>query len=360
MKKAYISDCEGPISKNDNAFELTARYVPNGAHFFTVISRYDDVLADVLKKPGYKAGDTLKLILPFLKAYGVTDRKMRIFSAKTLILIPKVRETLNFIRENADTHIVSTSYEHYIKALCRAIDFPLENTYCTKVEIDKYKLTEEEKNRLRELAVEIAKMPIIEIPQGAKSLEDFPESHRRVIQRLDEIFWDEIAKMEIGKIFGEINPVGGREKAEAVKRIAERLGLNLSEVVYVGDSITDVEAFKAVRREDGLTISFNGNEYAVREAEIVVMAENALVTAVLAETFCKHGKEKALKLVEVWSRNALKELGINPKLKDLFFEVYGDRLPTVEIVKKDNVERLIKESANFRKTVRGEAIGRLG
>ncbi|MEM4713077.1 MAG: HAD hydrolase family protein, partial [Candidatus Bathyarchaeia archaeon] len=280
MKKAYISDCEGPISKNDNAFELTARYVPNGAHVFTVISRYDDVLAEVLKKPGYKAGDTLKLILPFLKAYGVTDRKMRIFSAKTLILIPKVRETLNFIRENADAHIVSTSYEHYIRALCRAIDFPFENTHCTKVEIDKYKLAEKEKNRLKELAAEIAKMPIIEIPKGAKSLEDFQEGHRQVIQRLNEIFWDEIAKMEIGKIFGEVNPVGGREKAEAVKLIAEQLGVNLSDVVYVGDSITDVEAFKAVRRENGLTISFNGNEYAVREAEIAVMAENALVTAV--------------------------------------------------------------------------------
>ncbi|MEM0357474.1 MAG: HAD hydrolase family protein [Candidatus Bathyarchaeia archaeon] len=360
MKKAYISDCEGPISKNDNAFELTARYVPNGAHVFTVISRYDDVLAEVLKKPGYKAGDTLKLILPFLKAYGVTDRKMRIFSAKTLILIPKVRETLNFIRENADAHIVSTSYEHYIRALCRAIDFPFENTHCTKVEIDKYKLAEKEKNRLKELAAEIAKMPIIEIPKGAKSLEDFQEDHRQVIQRLNEIFWDEIAKMEIGKIFGEVNPVGGREKAEAVKLIAEQLGVNLSDVIYVGDSITDVEAFKAVRRENGLTISFNGNEYAVREAEIAVMAENALVTAVLTEAFCKHGKGKALELVEAWNHSTLKELDINQKLKDMFFEECGGRLPTVEIVKKDNMERLIKESVKFRKSVRGEAIGRLG
>jgi energy-converting hydrogenase A subunit R len=79
MKKVFISDCEGPISKNDNAFELTAHYVPNGERLFTVISRYDDVLAEVVKKPGYKAGDTLKLILPFLKAYGVTDRKMQKF-----------------------------------------------------------------------------------------------------------------------------------------------------------------------------------------------------------------------------------------------------------------------------------------
>lgn len=360
MKKAYISDCEGPISKNDNAFELTAHYVPNGAHIFTVISRYDDVLADVLKRPGYKAGDTLKLILPFLRAYGVTGRKMRVFSAKTLVLIPKVREALGFIREFMDAFIVSTSYEHYIRALCHAIKFPFKNTHCTRVEMERYKLNEKEKTRLKELAAEIAKMPIIEIPPDAKALEDFAEEHRQTIRRLDEIFWKEIAKMEIGKIFGEVNPIGGYEKAEALKRIAEQLDVSLSDVVYVGDSITDVEAFKAVRRENGLTISFNGNEYAVREAEIVVMAENALVTAVLAETFCKHGKEKVLKLAQTWSRGTLKKLDINPKLKDMFFEVCGGMLPTVEVVKKDNMERLIRESVNFRKNVRGEAIGKLG
>lgn len=360
MKKAYISDCEGPISKNDNAFELTAHHVPDGAHIFTVISRYDDVLADVLKRPGYKAGDTLKLILPFLKAYGVTDRKMRVFSSKTLVLIPKVRETLGFIQEFMEAFIVSTSYAHYIKALCRAINFPFGNTYCTIVEIDKYKLEEREKTRLKELAAEIAKMPIIEIPSGAKTLEDFPEEHKQAIQRLDEIFWKEIAKMEIGKIFSEVNPIGGREKAEAVKRIAEQLGVNLSDVVYVGDSITDVEAFKAVRHEGGLTISFNGNEYAVREAEIAIMAENALVTAVLADAFSKNGREGVLKIVETWSRDALKELDVNPKLKNMFLEAHGGRLPRVEIVKKENMEKLIKESACFRKSVRGEAIGRLG
>jgi energy-converting hydrogenase A subunit R len=168
MKKVFISDCEGPISKNDNAFELTAHYVPNGERLFTVISRYDDVLAEVVKKPGYKAGDTLKLILPFLKAYGVTDRKMQNFSAKTLLLISNVKESLAFIRKVAHTFIVSTSYEHYIRALCQAINFPFKNVYCTKVKMDKYLLSQKERDKLRKLAAEIAKMPVIEIPKGCK------------------------------------------------------------------------------------------------------------------------------------------------------------------------------------------------
>ena len=85
MKRVFISDCEGPISKNDNAFEMTAHFVPNGDKLFTVISKYDDVLADVLKRANYTAGGTLKLILPFFKAYEVTDKKMQEFSAQNLL-----------------------------------------------------------------------------------------------------------------------------------------------------------------------------------------------------------------------------------------------------------------------------------
>jgi energy-converting hydrogenase A subunit R len=360
MKKVFISDCEGPISKNDNAFELTAHYVPKGEQLFTVISRYDDVLAEVVKKPGYKAGDTLKLILPFLKAYGVTNRKMRSFSAKTLLLIANVKESLVFTRKIAHTFIVSTSYEHYIRALCQAINFPFKNVYCTKVKMDKYLLSQEERDKLRELAAEIAKMPVIEIPKGAGSIQDFPKQHQQVIRRLDEIFWEEIAKMEIGKVFNKVNPVGGREKAEAVMQIAKNLGVSLSEVVYVGDSITDVEAFKKVRNSGGLTISFNGNEYAIREAEIAIMSEKALVTPLLTAVFCKFGKQGVFELVNNWSFERLRELDVDTELKNKFFEAYSEKLPRVEVVTAANMERLAKESTTFRKTIRGEAIGRLG
>jgi energy-converting hydrogenase A subunit R len=286
--------------------------------------------------------------------------KCRSFSAKTLLLISNVKESLAFIRKVAHTFIVSTSYEHYIRALCQAINFPFKNVYCTKVKMDKYLLSQKERDKLRKLAAEIAKMPVIEIPKGASSIQDFPKQHQQIIRRLDEIFWEEIAKMEIGKVFNEVNPVGGREKAETVMQIAKNLGVNLSEVVYVGDSITDVEVFKTVRGGDGLTISFNGNEYAIREAEIAIMSEKALVTALLTAVFCKFGKEGVFELVNNWSFERLRELNVDTELKNKFFEAYGEKLPQVEVVTAANMERLAKESTTFRKTVRGEAIGRLG
>ena len=360
MKRVFISDCEGPISKNDNAFEITARFVPNGDKLFTLISKYDDVLADVLKRLGYSAGSTLKLILPFLKAYGVTDRQMEEFSAQNLILISNSKDTLQHVRAVASAFIVSTSYEHYIKALCRALDFPYENTYCTKLRLDKYVVSEKEKVRLKDIAKEIAQMHMIAIPPAAKTVEDFSAADQETIGRLDAIFWSEIASMGLGKIFSDVTTVGGSQKAEAIEDAVEGLRAQLSDVMYVGDSITDVEAFKLVRENGGLTVSFNGNQYAVKNAEAAVLSENSTVTAVIADLFCNVGKQQTLQVLENWSRETLRKSAVSQPLLDKFFALYPAALPKVQIVTAENMETLAKESSEFRKKVRGESIGRLG
>ena len=173
MKRIFVSDCEGPISKNDNAFELTENFIPNGDRLFSNVSKYDDIVADILHKKDYCAGSTLRLILPFFKAYGVKDEQMEKFSSQNIILVANTHTTLSYIQSIASSFIVSTSYEHYIKALCKVVDFPYKNTYCTKMRLNKLGITPQEKERLREMAQEIAQMPLIDIPPNAKSLEDF-------------------------------------------------------------------------------------------------------------------------------------------------------------------------------------------
>jgi energy-converting hydrogenase A subunit R len=360
LKCVFVSDCEGPISKNDNAFEIAENFIPNGDKFFTNISLYDDVLADALKKPGYSAGSTLKLILPFFKAYGVTDSQMEDFSAKNILLIANSQATLRHIQTIADAFIVSTSYEHYIRALCNTLCFPYKNTYCTKVSLDRCAITPQEKERLRKIAQEIAQMPLIEIPKTAKIIDDFAPRDQVTIKRLDEIFWIEIPKMFIGKSLLDVVTVGGEQKAEAIRDITKRLGTKLEDVMYVGDSITDVEAFKLVRENKGLTVSFNGNGYAVQNAEVAVESESNLVTAAIADLFCKLGKKQTLKVLGSWSLDALKENNVDEALIKLLFTLCPDGLLKVQIVTAKNMESLIKESSAFRKKVRGVAVGRLG
>ncbi|MFQ6094688.1 MAG: hypothetical protein ACE5NN_00955 [Candidatus Bathyarchaeia archaeon] len=358
-RRVFISDCEGPISKNDNAFELTSHFVPEGDRFFSLISRYDDVLADLVKRKGYKAGNTLKLILPFLRAYGVTDDKMRRFSSQSILLVRGADEMLRFVNGIMPSFIISTSYEHYIFSVCEAVDFPKENVYCTKLNIDKYVLSEDEIAKLKSLRDEISRMPVIEIPKNAKTIDDLSRTDRSTVERFDEIFWEVIPEMAAGRMLEEVNPVGGYEKANAILDVVNRTGAKLSDVMYVGDSITDVEPFRLVRGGGGLTLSFNGNQYAIREAEIAVLSNHAIITSALADVFNRFGRDALMNLARDWNLLSVKDY-CSPELLERLRELYPKISLKVEAITPSNRESLTKESVAFRKTVRGEAIGRLG
>jgi energy-converting hydrogenase A subunit R len=360
MSRQFNTDCEGPISKNDNAMELSEFYIPGGQHFFAVVSKYDDYWADIEKRPGYKAGDTLKLILPFLKVFGVTDEGIRQFSKEHLLLVPEAKEALQEIGAQLEAFIISTSYKPYIDALCEVTGFPEDQTYSTQMSLDQYSLKNEERERLTLLAKEIQEMEMMDWLEEAKGLKDLSSRDQKTIQKLDKIFWREIKQMTIGKILSEVNPVGGEEKANAVLLSLKRTGNRLEEVMYVGDSITDVEAFNLVKSGGGVTLSFNGNRYALRSAEVACMSPHAFILAVFADAFRKGGKKGFMEIVDRWEAASLTSFGIDPRLsKRLESLAYGEA-PKVYRVTDGNRAKLIQESEAFRKKVRGMKVGSLG
>ncbi len=359
QKRILVSDCEGPISKNDNAFELANYFIPRGDRVFALISKYDDVLADVVKRANYKAGDTLRLILPLLKAYGATNGNLKKFSSEHVLLVPGAVKTLQFVRRIMPTFIVSTSYEQYMLSICDLVDFPFENVYCTRLNMDRYEASEKEKKRLKELCVELSEMSMIDIPEMSISVGDFSTRDQNTIRRLDEIFLSEISGMKAGRMLQEVTPVGGYEKTKAIQNVVEKLSSRPSNVMYVGDSITDVSPFKWVRKSGGLTISFNGNKYAIREAEIAVLSKNTIVTSILAYTFNNYGTDETCRLVKEWGYPVLKRY-VEPTLYKQFVALFPNALPQVETINNENKERLTRESGAFRKTVRGETVGVLG
>jgi len=356
MLRQFNTDCEGPISKNDNAFELAEEFIPQGGEFFAKLSKYDDFLADIAKKPGYKAGDTLRLILPFFKAYGVTDADIGGFSSQNILLVPKADTALEYIRAIMPAFIISTSYRPYINSLCETIGFPVENTYCTELALDEYQIPQSEIEYLKELHHEILTLPAIEFPASAAAREDLDDGSITCIDRLDKIFWEEFPGMASGKLLEDVNPIGGFEKADAVKKSCEKTGVQLSNVMYVGDSITDMDAFKLVRNASGLAVSFNGNRYAIEAADVACISPNALILAALALMFGGGGAESVCTLASEWESG---KLGLENAMKWSLpgFSVQGTSLYLVE---DSDLEELVSRSESFRKTVRGERIGRLG
>ncbi len=361
MARHFATDCEGPISKNDNAQELSAHFIPKGETFFAIVSKYDDFLADVLRKPGYKAGDTLKLILPFLLAFGATNEAIENYSRSHILLIPGAPETLRFVRSRMPASMISTSYEPYIKALCEIIDFPVNQVFCTRLDIDRYPLDPNEASWLKETATKIAEMEMLHWQEDAKGPGDLPENHQETLRRLDRIFWKTIPQMKIGRIFEEVNPVGGVEKANAVRKSLETTGVALKDVMYVGDSITDVQALELVGGHGGLAVSFNGNGYAVRSSQVCCMSSDARIIAVLADAFHRLGRDGALGLASSWGPGGLDRFLIDQDLRDWLNTIHGEEnLPRMDLVSHANRRDLTVASEAFRKSVRGVEIGSLG
>jgi len=347
MRRLFATDCEGPISKNDNAFEITKEFIPNGDKFFAKVSRYDDLLADIDKKNGYKAGDTLKLILPFLKAYGITDRMIREYSENNILIVPSADYTLRQISSKMPTFIISTSYRPYIDSLCKIIGFPVENTFCTELLLDDYDIPKSEIEYIKVLYNEILNLPTIEIPLSAKTRTDLDKDTIITVERLDEIFWDEFPKMFAGKLIKDVNPIGGFEKANAVKKICKKTEIPLSEVMYVGDSITDASAMELVSESGGIAVSFNGNRYAIKSADIACISPNALILMELALIFNDAGKQAVKDVAIEWNED--------PDNRSI-----SDQEITLDVIDNTNMQSLITKSESFRKTIRGESIGRLG
>lgn len=344
----YVTDLEGPLTLNDNAFEIAAHFLPNGARFFALISKYDDVLADIVKRSGYRAGDTLKLIVPFLKSFGLSDRDLKEFSHKTLKFVPGAREAIRRISPQMPTFIISTSYEPYVQAVCDALDFPFENAYCTKISLDAYALSERERQELLGLYDQIIECSQIQIPPRAHSPDELSVRDRQTVEFLDKIFWRDIWGMEIGCLLREIQPIGGPEKARALKEIAQRTGIALAQTIYVGDSITDVEALELVRCEGGIALAFNGNGYALRAAEFGCISASALILAEIAEAFAQGGREHIEALTPISSPVGAYGRGVS-----------AGRGEGLELTMNID-DAFIARSEQMRRRLRGQDIGSLG
>ncbi len=355
------TDCEGPLALNDNAFELCRDFLPpRGDYFFRQVSRYDNYLADVLKKPDYKAGDTLKLILPFLKAAGLTTCQIRDNSLQTLKLMPGAEGAYRFLHgRKLPLFEISTSYRQFAEAVGVKLGFDAEHIFCTELDLDRYSLTSSEAEELRRLQAEILAAPEIEIPPGAASLADLPGPVQEAIGRFDLIFFEQIPALDIGVIYKEVNPVGGAEKARALSDSLAKTGYSLAETIYVGGSITDVQAFEAVRAGGGLALSFNGNRHAIGAAEVVVVADTAWPVALLAAIWELWGKDGVLEVAAPETRQksralVLPEAVIEPIARGLQGSVFNLYLSA-----SANREQIIKESAAMRAKLRGEAVADL-
>ena len=347
FEKSFITDCEGPLTLNDNAFEMSAHFIENGGELFKILSLYDDYLVDVVKRDNYKAGNTLKLILPFFVCENIKNSDLIDFSQNNIYAVRDSEFLLKYLKEAMNTYIVSTSYGQYIEALSNYMEFPFENTFYTKVDVDALSLNDEEIEKVLEFKDKIL---------------DNPDDY----EMFDDIFFNQIAKMGIYEEIRKINVVGGEGKRMAIHEIIERDGIDTGKVLYIGDSITDVEPLEFARDHDGISISFNGNEYPLKVAQIAIVSPSAVTTCVIADIYSNTDKKNVLKCIKDYnSSNDLIKLfedyDVDLKIRNRFFDVFeNEEYPLIKIIDENNFEDILKLSKDMRNNIRGQDIGGLG
>lgn len=347
FEKSYITDCEGPLTLNDNAFEMAAKFIEKGDELFKVLSLYDDYLADVVKRKNYKVGNTLKFILPFFVCENLKNRDFVDFSRKHIYLVEDSKFLLSCLKKSMNIYIVSTSYGQYIEAVCDYMEVPFENTFYTDVDMDCLELSDDEIKKVMEFKEMILNNP-----------EDY--------ELFDDIFYSRISQMGIYEKIRDIDVIGGEGKKLAIDRIIERDGIDTKGMLYIGDSITDVEPLAFARKNDGISISFNGNEYPLKVAEIAIVSHSTAATAAVVDVYAKNDKQRVLDFIRDYNGSCdyeelFGQYEIDAEIKEKFFEVFEDNdYPIIKIIDDENFEDILKVSKNMRNNIRGQDIGGLG
>jgi energy-converting hydrogenase A subunit R len=248
MRNSVFFDLEGPLSPQDNAYELMKLF-PNGDRIFELISRYDDLLT-LAEKEGYEPGDTLMLIVPFLIYHNIPEAKIKELAEKAALINGACELIAELSAWGWKVFCISTSYEQFARHICHRVGIPLDNLACTSFPLD----------RFRHLLAEKDLTPIMRLENG---ILDPSINESEIKQKLDNFFWVQSAQTELGALTRQIKPMGGQRKVEAVKKLAAANNQRFSDLVVIGDSITDYKMLEAVNDAGGLAIAFNANEYAL-------------------------------------------------------------------------------------------------
>ncbi|MEM4616885.1 MAG: hypothetical protein QXY19_07780 [Archaeoglobaceae archaeon] len=255
-EKAWLfTDWEGPWVLNDFAYELCLA-IFNNERFFRNLSEFDDYLFYVEKREGYEAGYTLKLLVPFISAFGIKEGVIDslINSAR---FVPDAKRAGSEILNFFEPVVISTAYSKFVSATAQRIGFKI--VHGSEVDFS-LELDETLKEEL------LSSIDLIASLKG-ESLFEF-------LNNLMSKLWGRLTNLRV---------IGAKEKAEILERYEPKTPIT------IGDSITDCKMFKKAKELGGVAIAFNGNKYALEEADVAIVSQSAMSTAIVVKTLLNGG-----------------------------------------------------------------------
>jgi len=330
MANFICFDLEGPLSPQDNAYELMKLF-PNGDRVFEVISRYDDLLT-LEEREGYEPGDTLALIVPFLILHNISEDNITTLAAKASFTGGAAKLVSWLEYSGWKVFCITTTYEQYATYITQKLGIFAHKVACTPFPLNKLRqaLSEEELKLLQQAEEDILTMQPV-------------KDDERIKQRLDDFFWKRLPATDLGMVIKEVKPMGGRRKVAALNRFADKYTQPLSKWVVVGDSITDFSMLQTVDEAGGVAIAFNANEYALPYSTISLAS---ISVSDLTE------------VLQAWQKGQRKGVEKIVKEKEKIGGS-GDRGYFHWLSGRKNIDEVIEIHKRIRRLVREEA-GKLG
>jgi len=317
----FFTDWEGPWVLTDFAYEIAIAFF-NNHEFFERLSQYDDYLALIEKEDDYEAGDTLRLLAPFIVALNIDSEELKKFAEEVVVYTPDAEESMKRLLKYEPV-VISTSYIQFLEVTTKYLG--VKKYHGTIFKPEKYSLPKNEKDFILEAVEIIAILPEIEIPPNEKA--------KKAIEWLNDFFWKKLSKMEAGKILRDVKAIGGKRKLKIVKNY------NVKNPIVIGDSISDYEMLSWAKN-NGLAVSFNGNEYAIKSSNLAVISDTTFAEVYIVEAYFKEGYN-----------------GVNKAIKFKFDSDVKNKLKNTKYywIESVEVEKVIKESKDMRRKLRGLA-----
>jgi len=278
-------DLEGPLSPQDNAYDLM-KLIPQGGSLFELISRYDDLLT-MEGREDYEPGDTLALIVPFLLLHKIQEKDITTLARKASRTQGAAELIAGLKAQGWEIFCITTTYEQYAHHITGGLGIPVEHVAGTPFPLDKFnqELSGEDIALLQRAEEDFLKL--------SQSVDD-----RLIKSKLDDFFWGKLPQTPMGKLIRSVKPIGGQRKVSALTRFSLENSQPFSEWVVVADSITDFKMLKTVDQAGGLAIGFNANQYALPYATMSLASTHLSDLAPILETWRNCGRGEVEKLVK--------------------------------------------------------------
>jgi len=334
--KQFMCSSLGFVTWNSLTKDLCSRYVRNGNRVFDVLRRYETIGAFALSRQNFPSVN--KMALPFIHAGGVTDHDAYAMAESGLKLVDGAARALRYVNGLMPAFISTNAYEHQMMAVCEESGFPFSNVNCMRVSFDEMNITKGDARRIRSAGTKITSLPVSNQDYSGGRMKYLDGADSALVDVLDRFQEKDLMKMEsVTDALGKLPSLGVNEKAYVLLETRKRTEINFEDTAYVGSDSSDFQAMDMVKDSDGLSVAFNGTEYAVRGSNVAVVGDDATVVSVLVAEFYNGGIEAVFSLLERWDADSLRRVPCADRnLMDAMLKASGGNLP--KVIKTDDAD----------------------